>query len=74
MPGRKGRGVSTESRSFLLRCPHTGLMVHVEISGQQDQTTQSRNYVGAHCKACGGWHFVNPKTGKLMSDETQVRG
>jgi translation initiation factor 2 beta subunit (eIF-2beta)/eIF-5 len=30
-----------------------------------------RSYVALDCLACGGVHPVNPRTGKLMSEETR---
>jgi hypothetical protein len=53
--------------TFLFRCPTTGL--NVQGHGKaQDLPTQT--YVAQHCPVCGGVHLVNPRTGKLMSEET----
>ena len=61
-----------EPRTFLLRCPKTGLMVQVHVTDPPGGTAQGLAYVGMHCNACGAWHFVNPKTGKLVSDEARA--
>ncbi len=60
--------------NFLFRCPRTGMTV--QGSAEQpaaEDGSGSRLYTGMHCKACGGWHLVNPKTGKLVSEEGQGR-
>ena len=53
--------------NFLFRCPQTGLNVQGHMKAQ-DLPTQT--YVMQNCPACGGMHLVNPRTGKLVSEET----
>jgi hypothetical protein len=62
-----------ESRNLLFRCPRTGLMVGARLDDPPADATESGIYAGTHCNACGGWHLVNCKTGKLLSEEDQRR-
>lgn len=62
-----------EFRNFLFRCPKTGLMVQGSTGKAAPEAQEVNLYTGVYCNACGGWHLVNPQTGKLVSDETKVR-
>jgi len=53
--------------TFLFRCPLTGLRVQGRVEALE---LPDRGYVAQYCPACGGMHPVNPRTGKLMSEET----
>ncbi|WP_421995616.1 hypothetical protein [Reyranella sp.] len=54
--------------TFLFRCPHTG---H-NVQGRVDSIDSPEpTYVALDCMACGGVHPVNPRTGKLMSEEVR---
>lgn len=53
-------------RNFIFRCPVSGLNVQGTLPGaRSDEGT----YIGQHCLVCGGLHMVNPRTGKLLSEE-----
>lgn len=52
--------------SFIFRCPSRGLMVQ---GWTENDAGEGIEYVPYRCPACGGMHLVNPKTGKLVSDE-----
>jgi len=48
-------------------------MVGARLDDPPADATESGIYAGTHCNACGGWHLVNCKTGKLLSEEDQRR-
>ena len=53
---------------FLFRCPLTGY----NVQGQVDVVLQDlpeQSYRATDCIACRSTHLVNPRTGKLMSEE-----
>lgn len=54
---------------FLFRCPQTGLNVQAHLSAHE---VPQQTYVAQHCLACGGVHLVNPRTGRLMSEEASA--
>ena len=50
---------------FVYRCPNTG----VQLQGwtADDGVENGKEiYEGEHCPACNKFHFVNPKTSKLL--------
>jgi hypothetical protein len=56
------------AKSFVFRCPTTGLNVqgYTEL---EDQSDGYRRYEGVQCLACRRLHIVNPDTGRLLSEE-----
>jgi hypothetical protein len=52
---------------FLYRCPFTGL--RVEGFDCVRAPEEGEHYTAQSCQACRGVHLVNPRTGKLMSEE-----
>jgi hypothetical protein len=55
--------------AFLYRCPTTRL--HVQGWAPDDEAEGAGDvYEDIACLACGGVHFVNSKTGKLMGEES----
>ncbi len=38
-----------------------------------DKEAERKQYVSQVCEACGRVHMVNPRTGKLMSEEFRPR-
>ncbi|MBM3648977.1 MAG: hypothetical protein FJX11_14415 [Alphaproteobacteria bacterium] len=52
--------------TFLFRCPATGLTVQGRLETEEPP---EQRYVAQDCAACGSLHPVNPRTGKLMSEE-----
>jgi hypothetical protein len=51
---------------FIFRCPVTGLNVQgTKMPTESDDSP----YTSQKCLACGGVHFVNSQSGKLMSEE-----
>jgi hypothetical protein len=57
----------------LFRCPRTGLLVQSSIAEAPEEPSSSEIYAGTYCHACRGWHLINRRTGKLLSDEGQGR-
>jgi len=57
-------------RNFIYRCPETDLNVQGSVDDKQAENEQ---YVAQVCLACGRIHTVNPRTGKLMSEEFRPR-
>ena len=58
--------------NFLFRCPNTGLNVQGRADVQKETPEiTDRVYVTQHCPACGSFHPINPRTGKLMSEESR---
>jgi hypothetical protein len=53
-------------RNFIYRCPETGLNVQGSVD---DEDAELKQYVAQVCLACGRVHTLNPRTGKLMSEE-----
>jgi len=49
-------------RNFIYRCPITNFDVQGTIA---DGEGEDRTYVAQSCLACGGFHLVDPLTGKL---------
>jgi hypothetical protein len=54
---------------FLYRCPVTGL--HVQGWIADDATADDDVFEAVPCLACQRMHFVNPKTGKMPSDDQE---
>jgi hypothetical protein len=53
---------------FVFRCPTTGQ--NVQGYSEADAVLEGeRPYEGVSCLACGRVQFVNPATGKLLSEE-----
>jgi len=52
----------------MFRCPNTGFRVQgfARDDGESEETEDV--FVGVTCLACGSMHFVNPKTGKTVSE------
>ncbi len=62
-----GSGCSKENmHHFIFRCPVTGF----NVQGTK-MPTESKDspYTSQKCLACGGVHFVNSQSGKLLSEE-----
>jgi hypothetical protein len=57
-------------QNFVFRCPVRGVMVQ---GWTEEEDTGSTRYLAHSCLGCGGVHLVNPKTGKLMSEERPPR-
>jgi len=55
-------------RNFIYRCPETNLNVQGSVGESEAELKQ---YVLQVCLACGSVHMVNPRSGKLMSEEFQ---
>lgn len=53
-------------RNFLFRCPSTGMLVQGQVAISEGPIPE---YVGMTCLACAAVHLVNPRTGKLVSEE-----
>lgn len=60
------RGIMFLMCNFLFRCPSTGMLVQGQVATSVDSTPE---YVGMTCLACAAVHLVNPRTGKLVSEE-----
>jgi len=56
-------------RSFIFCCPTTGQKVQALSEWDDEPADDSRRYQGVHCLACQMVHIVNPRTGRLMSEE-----
>jgi hypothetical protein len=49
-------------------------MVQARIAEAADEADPVEHYTGTQCQACGGWHVINRKSGKLLAaDEGQNR-
>jgi hypothetical protein len=48
----------------LYRCPRNGLLVQGWFA--DDASSGAESYLSLTCLACGGNHFVNPKSGKVL--------
>ena len=58
------------AKPFLFRCPIRGAVVQGVLEGNEPAAERGRRfYTMTACPACGGFHMVNPATGKLMSEE-----
>jgi hypothetical protein len=57
-------------RNFLYRCPVTRLNVQGTIATGD---YEGQTYVTQSCPACGGFHLVDPLTGKLPERAKQPR-
>jgi hypothetical protein len=53
---------------FLYHCPATGLRVQGWTEVEESEWTDD-DYESISCLACGGVHFVNPKTGKNIGEK-----
>ena len=53
------------AQTFLFRCPVTGFTVQ----GLDHFPEEKDRYIAHACPDCGNAHLVNPRTGKLMSEE-----
>ncbi|WP_395713426.1 hypothetical protein [Reyranella sp.] len=56
---------------FLFLCPNTGLRVQATDNGDEPVSQKGTRYLAVECLACRGFHFVDPATGKLMSDSNK---
>jgi hypothetical protein len=52
--------------SFIYRCPNLGLLVQ-GWAAQDVTDRETESFEAMHCTACAQLHFVNPKTGKVLS-------
>jgi uncharacterized protein YuzB (UPF0349 family) len=52
---------------FLFTCPNTSMKVQHWLD--DDPNTDVREYLALACAACSKVHFINPKTGRLFSEE-----
>jgi hypothetical protein len=57
--------------AFLYRCPTTGLRVQGWSTDDDEPEQPGDVYESIRCLACGTIHFVNPKTGKLISEDRE---
>lgn len=57
---------------FVFRCPLTGYNVQGRVDAREEDLPE-RSYRATDCVACRSVHLVNPRTGKLMSEETGRR-
>jgi len=55
---------------FLYHCPNTGLRVQGWTEAEESEWSDD-SYEGVVCLACGGVHFVNPKTGKRLGEKDE---
>ncbi len=56
-------------RLFIFRCPNTRLNVQGALELEEEPGGEGKNsYRAVQCMACGQMHFVDPETGKLMSE------
>ena len=63
---RRAGGALEDVHNFIFRCPVTGL----NVQGTKLATDPGDGpYTSQKCLACGGVHFVNSQSGKLMSEE-----
>jgi hypothetical protein len=53
--------------AFLFTCPNTSMRVQYWIDDDPD--SDDSKYEALTCAACSKVHFINPKTGKLFSEE-----
>ena len=51
----------------IFRCPRTGFNVQA-TDDDEPEVTDAKHYKMFECLACGGFHLVEPSTGKLMGD------
>jgi hypothetical protein len=57
-------------RFIVYRCPIAGMKVQASFLSKESKTDdRSQVYENANCPACGGVHFVNLETGKLLGDK-----
>jgi hypothetical protein len=54
--------------AFLFTCPVTRFKVQ---HWSDDDDPPEDQYDGVECKACLGLHFVDPKTGKVLGEESE---
>jgi hypothetical protein len=54
--------------TFVFRCPRTGLNVQGFVA--DDISSEEEVFVSVACLACRQAHFVNPKTGKRLGDDS----
>jgi len=52
--------------NFIYRCPQSNLNVQGSVDNEE---AKDKQYVSQVCLSCGRVHMVNPRTGKLMSEE-----
>lgn len=55
--------------TFLFRCPDTGMIVQGRTAGDEQADNGRALYMGVQCLACQKLHLVNPKTGRLLSED-----
>jgi len=56
---------SGEMHNFLYNCPITG----VKVQGSVLMPVKPDHYVVQNCPACGGFHLVDPDTGRRPSEK-----
>jgi hypothetical protein len=56
---------------FIFRCPNTGFRVQGFAPNNDESETAGDVFVGVTCLACGLMHFVNPKTGKRVGEDSE---
>jgi hypothetical protein len=56
-------------KPVVIRCPVVGLDAQALLEAESSES-DAVIYRPVACIACGGFHLVNPKTGRLLSEET----
>jgi hypothetical protein len=60
--------IGPETGAFLFTCPITRFKV--QDWSDHDDPLDDR-YEEVVCNACAGFHYVNPKTGKVLGEESE---
>ena len=57
-------------QAIVLQCPATGFGVQQLVDDGESQPREdgTQHYKGMTCAACAGLHFVDPSTGKVLSE------
>ena len=57
-------------RFLVFRCPATGMKVQATFAAKDSEETDHRSeiYETVSCPACAGTHFVDVKSGKMLSE------
>jgi len=71
----QGKRLDTTQRysmpPFIYRCPNTGFRVQGLPPDDDEPEGADDVFVGVTCLACGGLHFVSPKTGKMVGESSE---
>jgi len=58
---------------FIFKCPRTGMNVQHWQADEVTPDDPQGTYETVVCQACGGLHFINRSTGKLLGEQQQQK-